>query len=42
MKETKIQKEETRRTIRGELALMAAVAINSFGVVLMLHSGAGI
>ncbi len=27
---------------RGELALAAAVALNSFGVVLMLYSGAGI
>ena len=27
---------------RGELALLLAVAINSFGVVLMLHSNAGI
>ena len=27
---------------RGELALLAAVIINSFGVVLMLYSGAGI
>ena len=27
---------------RGELALLLAVAINSFGVVLMLYSGAGI
>ena len=28
--------------MRGELALLMAVLINSFGVVLMLHSGAGI
>ena len=42
MKETEIQKEKSRRTVRGELALMVAVAINSLGVVLMLHSGAGI
>ena len=36
--------EETAQklTFRGELALLVAVAINSFGVVLMLHSGAGI
>lgn len=27
---------------RGELALLLAVAINSFGVVLMLYSGTGI
>ncbi len=31
-----------KTTFRGELALLVAVAINSFGVVLMLHSGAGI
>lgn len=42
MKETEIQKEKSRRTVRGEFALMVAVAINSLGVVLMLHSGAGI
>ena len=36
MKETEIQKEKSRRTVRGELALMVAVAINSLGVVLML------
>ena len=42
MKKTEIQKEKSRRTVRGELALMVAVAINSLGVVLMLHSGAGI
>ena len=28
--------------MRGELVLLVAVLINSFGVVLMLHSGAGI
>lgn len=28
--------------VHGELALLIAVVINSFGVVLMLHSGAGI
>ena len=27
---------------RGELALLIAVLMNSFGVVLMLHSGSGI
>ena len=32
--------ETDRRTLRGELALIAAVLINSFGVVLMLYSGA--
>ena len=42
MKETETQKEESRHTVRGEIALMTAVAINSLGVVLMLHSGAGI
>ena len=31
-----------KKTFRGELALVVAVLINSFGVVLMLHSGAGI
>ena len=30
------------RVLRGELALAAAILINSFGVVLMLYSGAGI
>ena len=29
-------------TLHGELALLFAVIINSFGVVLMLYSGAGI
>ena len=28
--------------LRGELALLLAVFINSFGVVLMLYSGSGI
>lgn len=32
----------TLHTMRGELALLVAVCINSFGVVLMLYSGAGI
>ena len=32
----------TLHTIRGELALLVTVCINSFGVVLMLYSGAGI
>ena len=35
-------KEITRKPFRGELALAAAVVINSFSVVLMLYSGAGI
>ena len=30
------------KVLRGELALAAAILINSFGVVLMLYSGAGI
>ena len=34
--------ESTRKTLRGELALVVIVIINSFGVVLMLHSGSGI
>ena len=34
--------ESTRKTLRGELALVVIVFINSFGVVLMLHSGSGI
>ena len=32
----------THYTLRGELALVLAVIINSLGVVLMLHSGSGI
>lgn len=31
-----------KKVFRGELALAAALIINTFGVVLMLHSGAGI
>lgn len=34
--------QKVLHTMRGELALLVAVLINSFGVVLMLHSGAGI
>lgn len=34
--------EQTRPLFRGELALAVAVALNSFGVVLMLYSGSGI
>ena len=34
--------EQTRPMFRGELALAIAVALNSFGVVLMLYSGSGI
>ena len=33
---------ESKITFRGEAALVLAVIINSFGVVLMLYSGAGI
>lgn len=31
-----------KTSLRGELALIVAVIINSFGVVLMLYSGSGI
>ena len=34
--------EQTSPLFRGELALAVAVALNSFGVVLMLYSGSGI
>ena len=34
--------KENLHIFRGELALALAVIINSFGVVLMLYSGAGI
>lgn len=34
--------EEKKITLRGEAALIVAVIINSFGVVLMLYSGSGI
>ena len=34
--------KEPKKTISGELALLVAVMINSFGVVLMLYSKAGI
>lgn len=34
--------EEEKQILRGEAALIAAVMINSFGVVLMLYSGSGI
>lgn len=34
--------QRSKRLFRGELALLIAVIINSFGVVLMLYSGAGI
>ena len=41
MEAQEIQQKELH-TVRGELALLVAVLINSFGVVLMLHFGAGI
>ena len=41
MEAQEIQQKELH-IVRGELALLVAVLINSFGVVLMLHSGAGI
>ena len=34
--------ENEKLILRGELALMAAIVINSFSVVLMLYSGSGI
>ena len=34
--------EQSRHVLRGEAALVLAVCINSFGVVLMLYSGSGI
>lgn len=34
--------EEQKHILRGEVALLVAVIINSFGVVLMLYSGSGI
>ncbi len=45
MSETSAVTEEQNHTlpvIRGELALLVVVLINSLGVVLMLHSGSGI
>ncbi len=39
--ETKLE-EKPKFVCRGELALLLAVVINSFGVVLMLYSGSGI
>lgn len=41
MSNTRVGKE-TKHIWRGEAALIIAVMINSFGVVLMLHSGSGI
>ena len=38
-----VEKEQSEKTLfSGELALVIAVLVNSFGVVLMLYSGAGI
>jgi uncharacterized membrane protein YczE len=34
--------KETKKVYRGEFALLLIIAINSLGVVLMLHSGSGI
>lgn len=36
------QSHQGKLVLRGELALLVIVLINSFGVVLMLHSGSGI
>lgn len=36
------QQTSTFPVLRGELALLVVVIINSLGVVLMLHSGSGI
>ena len=37
-----MEKEQSGKTLfRGELELVIAVLVNSFGVVLMLYSGAG-
>lgn len=38
----KEEKQKSLPIIRGELALLIVIIINSFGVVLMLHSGSGI
>ena len=37
-----MKNQENLQLFRGELALLLAVLVNSFGVVLMLYSGAGI
>lgn len=39
---TESENKKQKRIFRGELALFITVMINSFGVVLMLYSGAGI
>ena len=41
-KTDKESQDSVKRVWRGELALLIAVVINSFGVVLMLYSGSGI
>lgn len=40
--ELKEEREKSLPVIRGELALLIVIIINSLGVVLMLHSGSGI
>ncbi|WP_330508270.1 DUF6198 family protein [Mediterraneibacter butyricigenes] len=42
METTKKKTAESLSVIRGELALLVVILINSLGVVLMLHSGSGI
>lgn len=42
MSEKVCRKEDEKKIFRGEFALLITVIINSFGVVLMLYSGAGI
>ena len=37
-----LNQQQSQLTLRGELALLVAVIINSFSVVLMLYSGSGI
>lgn len=37
-----LNEKPAQLTLRGELALLIAVIINSFSVVLMLYSGSGI
>ena len=38
----RMKMENEKPILRGELALIAAIVINSFSVVLMLYSGSGI
>ena len=40
--EYETQKKQNLPVLRGELALLVVVLINSLGVVLMLYSGSGI